>query len=509
VKVQGVASLILLAFCLSAATTSFGQLTDDPKINQQWVPAIPTGTLACVPNAPAGYHAKSCYYEIDRDAPAPLSTLNVPGNTAVYVGLKNPHWDESIAFNATVTQTPPPNIPVDALTSLASPLSNMQTGFHAMMAQKQVIGDKFDKLAAAANDPWKATASVITTKQDDVIDDLTKKFQQIQAAGTHFTCLENYREYDSSSNSCNFTPPLTSASVSAAVDAAKADAKNAADLATPTEKIGDLTTAVSNFKCDGTTAPTSAQQCQDVSDALQAQGVAIGKLVTDIQTTQDALRQANAQIAMLASATIPPEIFFKIKQPFFRTATLNVVGTEIVTKTATTIASTTINWQPWGFVLSTGLMGSGLANRTYATSNIIMNGVVRTDPTTGKNLTIVTSTNTEPAMDFPAVFGSWVIPWINRWKWQNACPSHCTFLLSGGAGLNLTSKTADLATGPSFEVWGVMLTPVAVFGRQSVLSDGIKVGYEGFGINPPSTLPTTTAWKPGFGIALTYQLPLP
>jgi hypothetical protein len=183
------------------------------------------------------------------------------------------------------------------------------------------------------------------------------------------------------------------------------------------------------------------------------------------------------------------------------------VGTEVVTKTATTIATVTINWQPTGFVLSTGLLGSGMPNKTYAISSIVVNGQVQTDG--GKNLSKVTATNFQPAMDFPAVFGSWVIPWISRSHWQYRCPGHCSFLLSAGAALNLTTKTADFAVGPSFQVWGVLLTPSIVFGRQTVLANGITEGYTGFGNNPPSTVPTASAWKKAFGIALTYTLPTP
>jgi hypothetical protein len=112
-------------------------------------------------------------------------------------------------------------------------------------------------------------------------------------------------------------------------------------------------------------------------------------------------------------------------------------------------------------------------------------------------------------MDFPAVFGSWVIPWISRARWENRCPGHCGFLLSAGVGLNLTTKTAEFAAGPSFQAWGVLLTPSMVFGRQTVLADGITEGYAGFGVNPPSTVPTASAWRNAFGIALTYTLPTP
>ena len=486
-----------------------------PSSKQQWIDpeAIPPGTLSCSASAPAGYPGKACKVDVDRDEPISPPTLLVPGGTTIYVVLHHPRWDEATAFNAAVSQTAPPNLLVDTLTSLGSPLSSLQARVSRLnFALKLNIealteaGPKTD-----LDKKWKDENARLIKNGQSISDNLTNVNTTVQLAGNRLACLENYRQFDPSSNSCNSTPTLTHFTVESAWKEAEKTVQDAVILSTPTADIARFNKDVTAFSggfCDPLTdGSDSKARCSKASDALLATQTAISNAQKDIQTAQEALRQVLVQISLLNfSDTL---LGFAIKEPFFRNATLTVVGTEVVTKTATTIATVTINWQQTGFVLSTGLLGSGMPNKTYAISSIVINGQVQTDPATGKNLSKVTATNFQPAMDFPAVFGSWVIPWISRAPWQYRCPGHCSFLLSAGAALNLTTKTAEFAVGPSFQIWGVLLTPSIVFGRQTVLADGITEGYTGFGINPPSAVPTISAWRKAFGIALTYTLPTP
>lgn len=497
-------SLLLSELCILSPVTLQAQTQ---------VGAIPPGTPTCVPVAPAGYPGKACKVNIDRDAPVSPPTLLMPGSTAVYLELDDSRWDESVTFSAAIARSAMPNLLVDALTSLASPLSSLQGSFRTLDYALRVNVLPLKNAAPSVkpqDKAWRDEQDRLTNVETSIGDGLADASNTVQAAATEFTCLENFRQFDPASASCIQTAQLDHTTVANAFQKAITDAAVARNLPLPLSQIGTLTTDLTKFDmtCQGLADADSRKACITASSSLQSTEVGFTNTVKDIQTLQDTLRQVLLQVGSVSPNS--GKLYFEIKQPFLRTAVVTLTGTEVVTKTATTIATFTINWQETAFVLSTGLLGSGLANKTYALSSVIVNGVVQPDPNNPtKNLSVVNATSIQPAMDFPAVFGSWVLPLVNRWGWENRCPGHCGFLLSGGVALNLTSKTADFAVGPSLQAWGLLVTPSLVWGRQTVLTDGITVGYTGFGSNPPTSLPTATAWKKAFGIALTYTLPTP
>jgi hypothetical protein len=161
--------------------------------------------------------------------------------------------------------------------------------------------------------------------------------------------------------------------------------------------------------------------------------------------------------------------------------------------------------------LSSGILLSSLPNRSYTISQLVINGAPVADPTNpGKYLTFINESVTHPTISFPEVLGSWRVGALSNRSWENRCPNHCAFLVSGGIGLNLsqTQKTADFSTGLSFQIGGVLFTPLAHFSRESLLIDGLYPG-EILGSNPPSTLQTQNAWRVHYGIALTIVVPTP
>jgi hypothetical protein len=348
-------------------------------------------------------------------------------------------------------------------------------------------------------------------KQQNAVDStLGTVSKGVVSAGTQFSCLEAYKGFKRDLASCDSGVILTHDTASAALNAALDSTNSAAALPVPAAQLKILDTSIENFikSCLSVKDTKFQSTCIEDANFLQSTENRLNATQTAIIAAQTALQGVVRQVTPRQQGGESSDVF-KITQPFMRAATVTVVGTEIVTNAATTVATVAVNWQQTPFVLSTGLMGSGLANKTYAVSSVIVNGVVQTDPATGKNLSKITANSLQPAMDFPMIFGSWTIPWLSRWSWEYHCPAHCAFLLSAGAGLNLAGKTADFSIGPSFEIGGVLLTPSLVWGRQTVLADGITEGYTGFGINPPSTVPTAVAWKRAFGIALTYTLPTP
>jgi hypothetical protein len=481
---------------------------------QQIVANIPAGTPNCVADTPAGYPKKACKIVINRDTPVYPATTILPAKTIVYIELDNARWDETVTWGTQISQAAIPKFAADALGSLASPLSSLQGSYRLMdfvgLARTHILLPENNPAPSPQDKAWQDQRDLLMQTETDLGKQLTTINNKVVAAMSELKCLETYRTFVAATGVCNTNSTLDHVSIVAAFQQALLDAAVARDLDVPQSPLNKLGTDLTAFDamCQALANPTSKSACVTASSTLQSTAARFTNTVKDIQTAQDTLRTVIVQIG--SASPITSTIYLELQQPFMRTATVTISATEVLTTTATTIGPFTISWQESGFLLSTGLMGSGLPNKTYALSSVIVNGVVQTDSgTPPKNLSIVTATTIKPAMDLPAVFGSWVIPWINRWAWENNCPGHCGFLLSAGTALNLTTKTADFAVGPSLQVFGLLITPSIVWGRQTVLMDGITQGYTGFGSNPPTSLPTETAWKKAFGIALTYTIPTP
>jgi hypothetical protein len=151
---------------------------------------------------------------------------------------------------------------------------------------------------------------------------------------------------------------------------------------------------------------------------------------------------------------------------------------------------------------------SNLKYHTFTAAPVIVNGQPVLDPT-GKTTTVVTESSTVPSFIAPLGLLSYRInPWSRSNGENGHCPNGCSFLLSGGVGANLTTKSADFDVGPSFQYGSVLFTPTVHFGRDTRLSDGVAVGQM-LGSSPPSPLPTTQSWVVKWGFAVTYSIPIP
>ncbi len=192
-----------------------------------------------------------------------------------------------------------------------------------------------------------------------------------------------------------------------------------------------------------------------------------------------------------------------------RTSTITIAATEVVSGATSNLGTLTINWQTQPFVLSSGIMLSMLPYRSFAISQLIVNGAPVPDPTNpGKYLTYINQTVTHPSISFPMVFGNYRFGSLSRFRWEDKCPNHCAFLATAGMGYNIVQKTADFAGGLSFQIGSVLLTPAAHIGRETLLTNGLYPN-EILGSNPPSALLTQNAWTVHFGLALTITIPIP
>jgi hypothetical protein len=457
--------------CAAAQTPTQPNAKPDYSPMQGWQPAtLPKGILPCTNLSPSGYPAHECFVAIKRDISVSPPTLIMPGKTKVYIQILDAHPDESIAFNATTVRTAPADLAADALKSFVSPLS-------AIVFDTSFMGFTAEMLTTGPAQP--PPTDSIEVDQVAVQNQLVTLVSQVQDATTELTCLETYKPFNDATDpdSCVQTALLNRTTFKAALDLVSTDVLAAGNITLPVAQLKILDDQLkaridSCSKLEATDAKRS--RCIAQADKLASTEARLNTMVTQLQTAASTLLQS-LQV-LLAWPTTDETIVFALRQPQRTNSVITITGTEVVTKTATTIASVTVNWQAYPFVLSTGVMFSGLQYRTYAASPLISGGVIQTDPVSGKNLSIITETKTTPSIDFPLVLGSYALPFLSRAKWENSCPNHCAFLISGGVGLDLTSKTADLMVGPTFQIGGFLITPGAVFGRQAVLDQNLTVG---------------------------------
>ena len=180
-------------------------------------------------------------------------------------------------------------------------------------------------------------------------------------------------------------------------------------------------------------------------------------------------------------------------------ASIVVSARDVLTTNSTSIGTVAITWQGSNFIISTGVLLSGLRYRTYANTPDIVNGTPVLD-SSGKNTTTVTESDTVPSVVAPLALASYELAGFKK------CRGRCGFLVSAGLGANLYLKTADYAAGISFRYRDTIFTPLAHIGRETFLTDGVYVG-EKLGSGPPA-LPTANTWTAKFGLAITYRIPI-
>lgn len=195
--------------------------------------------------------------------------------------------------------------------------------------------------------------------------------------------------------------------------------------------------------------------------------------------------------------------FYYYDVPRLTTATATITGTEAISKTSSTISTWTATANSYNLVFSAGLGFSNLVNRSFSVTPQFKNGKPVLD-SSGNAISTITEVDNHLSVIAPEVLGSYVLP---KLQWLTSkCSFRCSFLLSGGIGANLTTKSADFDTGISLRIWDVLLTPAVHWGRETRLADGFNIGP--VGTNAPSSVPTQTkgVWK--FGFLFTYVIPM-
>jgi hypothetical protein len=465
------------------------------------VPLSAGAQTACPPSAPDGYHGgTSCTVTIDRNNPASPRTIVVRADTTVNIHLINARANEAIAFAPTTTGTPPVDVAATFLKSAITPLQSL------VINQKTFLLTKSIELAGVV-----PPADPIATTLNALIDKLDDALGQMADASVLLSCLEGYRVRTGAAKSYFCTvamldsvtfPAAKNEAITSMLSAAKAPLP-AASLQDVKKKIDDSVTASLALPVGNPTQTANRRAALAKDDVYLSTYNVLCAAITDTQKAQTTMLETAEQLSVLANA--PPEATFPISRGKDYTATVTLVAQEVISKANVTVATVTINWQANQWAVSTGIMFSRLFSTTFSNGPLLVDGKPQFDAA-GKVLTVVQQSDTRPTVMFPAVLASYRIRYLSRYNWENQCPNHCGVLVTGGVGLNLSTKTAEFAVGPSFQFGSLILTPGWHIGRQAELAQGVTVGAQ-FGSNPPNPLPTSTSWTAKFGLAFSYVLP--
>ena len=292
-------------------------------------------------------------------------------------------------------------------------------------------------------------------------------------------------------------------------------ANQAAQMRLPLGELQDLTSTLSELqrRCfadvasgkDDAEKEKRRKDCVPGLDRHLSNQARLNSAASDIQKAQATLLQT--VLTLSAWPSTPSILAYQFISSPLNNMVVTVSGQEIVNKTNSPIATVIINCQATHWVISTGILFSNLKFHTYSNAPIIVDGQPVLD-SSGKVLTKVTRSDTSPSVVAPILLANYRINYLSRFKWEARCRNGCSFLLTGGVGANLTSKTADFDTGISFQFGSVLFTPTVHYGRDNRLSNGVAVGQE-LGPSPPNPLPIENHWVKKFGFAISYALPTP
>jgi len=477
----------------------------------------------CAVNAPAGYHGGNCRIQIWRSVPiSPPTTLSLPAGTHVYVELFEARQNESVAFTLSTQATGPHQVGPTLLPTVIPGLNTIT--FSSLIPstnqQKQAFLNTLGaEDIAKVPPPAQQLADQIEARQNELVQKTNNVLTGVQNAAVAMNCLSSYETLVAvgSGFKCSQAQMLSYEDFPTAMNTAfdKINTSTASPL-----RINDVSdldsvvktfylTCLSYFPNMGREAGDTADKfCRGNAEALSTREGLLDTALTDIQKADDTLIQNKETLAAwVAVPSSPKVVIYKYVPPSLTNLTIAIAGTEVVSKTASPIATVTINAQATHVVISAGIAFSNLRFNTFTSSPVYAKGMPILNPD-GSVKTQVYGMASDFSVIAPIALVSYRINSLSNFKWETRCPGSCSFLLSGGVGANLTAKEADFDVGASFEIGGVLFTPALHFGSDVRLANGLYVG-EPLGSNPPSPLPTTNKWVLKAAFAITYSIPIP
>lgn len=482
--------LVLLAFLGALAGPTPAQTLEAVDITAV---AAAEKLPSCVSYGAAGYKPKQCIIRIDRQVPVTPPSFLLQASTTVFVEVFHARPNEQLGFVIANTKNNPPDPFAGAVKSISGPLGSL--------VLFQTVG----------------RANAVRDERDRAQDQLAQELNEIQTdinhANSAIACLSKF-QVTQEDFTCSQAKPLAITDYPTQKQKTKDLMQKAATEDLPLQDYNTLDSGVDGVykSCQAEVQKLPKDQqadgnsvCQEISSRHLTNEARIKATIGSIQSAQAALLVSFNALDTLNEQ--PSSQAYKFVTSRYITSVVSISGQDIVLKTpANPIVTATINAQAIPWVLSGGIGFSNLKSLTYANTPIIVNGVPKLDPG-GKILTQVTLTSTSPSIITPLALVSYRLNPLSRASWEMSCRGSCAFLLSGGIGANLTSKSADFDTGASFQIGSVMFTPTVHFGRESRLINGVYVG-EQLGSSPPA-LPTQNFWVRKFGFSITYVVPTP
>ena len=454
----------------------------------------------CSPSATYRYSYKlnglpTCVITIDRSSPGSPLPVQVPPNTNVIIVVNNQRPHEIIQSVTTNDAVASPDIAGGILGKLASPLGSLV----------------FSPPPTGRDAPF----DVIPTRRGQL--DALKDAQQIaytslmKVYGGYIapTCLQAYIIFDAVHGICTQTPLVSDPKMTEGqrldvFEKAKAVTLASLLLTLTPNLPADESVLDNQFSALCPTDPTTHSVAPDCIESKRNED-RINALLTLLKAkTTDAatIKTVQTWVATLnIFVPLAPTLFPAVSEGPNRKLTVKLNSQEQFGNTTTALATVVITWQQTNWSLSTGVVLSTLKNKTFANSPIYNTDGTPDIDSTGKVLTQVTVSKTYPGIISPV--------FLVNYRLYNFQGDHGKFavLFSGGLGLNPVSKSADFAVGPSLQWSSVIFGTVLHYGRQTELIGGVHVGDK-LGTSPPA-VPTQNAYKPAFGISITYRVPLP
>jgi hypothetical protein len=531
----------LLIFCFILMLPNCELIAQTPvmlPLDANDLAALPTMPI-CMASAQAGYKRpykspSKCLISIQRSSPITPTAFAVPSGTVVYVALLGTRQNENVAFTVSAAKVTTPDTGAAVIKNI---IPGLQTITATEPIKPQAVHSGPFSIYSAPSTPTEVQTLTnnIQARQNKIITSTNAVLHSVQSAATVMTCLSNYEMplpsnddvtiYKMDDN--DIPPPTYSCSQQSMIARTEFDnqkgiafdlAKRATDMPLRLMDQADLDSVVKSYYLTCLTSFTNMGQdnqdagrrfCRDYGEVLSTKEALLDTAISDIQKAQDALIQNVQTLDYWTKGNgAPANVAFKFTTPKHVNMTVAITCVEVVSKTSSAIATVTINQSTNAVVVSTGIGFSNLKFNTYTAAPVIVNGQPILDPS-GKTTTFVAANATEFSVVAPEALVSYRIGFLSHFLWETKhCPNNCSFLLSGGVGANLTTKTADFDVGPSFQVGGLLITPTVHLGRDTRLADGVTVGQM-LGSSPPSSLPTTQSMVVKWGLLLTYSVPIP
>lgn len=426
------------------------------------------------------YPKKACTITIDRSVPGSPLPVQVPAGTTVTIAVNNQRKTEILKIITTNDAVASPDILGGITQQIVTPLAALVVHQQNYVAQR---GKHHDPLVQ---------------RQSKMNDELLRIANDINTANTQVSCLQSYVTWDG--KACTLSVISNDSAYEDARSKAEEQVVSASAEALPYQELAKLDTEVDREVKRYCPAPTNTipDHNQEICNELVGNQKRLDDNVKALQDAQKAL--ADLQPVLKAVKSIPPTTVPPISNAANLKAAIRISAQEQIGKTSIDIATVVITWQQTNWSLSMGVVLSSLANQSFANSPHFVNGVPVKDAN-GNITTTVTRAQSYPGIISPVFLVSYRLHNFQRDSGRWA------LLVSGGLGANIVSKSADFAFGPSLQYGSVIFTPAVHYGRQTELTSGVQVNDQ-LGSSPPS-LPTNNPYKFGYGLAVTYRLPLP